>query len=62
MQRPWVAGADSLQSSIPNKAPVEAESDVGPAENLEHHSGSAAAPKPLTALLFLSGLVWKTIP
>lgn len=61
-----MAGADGLQSSIPNKVPVEANSDVGPAENLEHHSGSAGAPKEtrstLTALLFPSGLVWQTIP
>lgn len=45
MQRPQVAGADGLQSSTPHKVPVEASSDVDPAENLEHHSGSAGAPQ-----------------
>lgn len=57
MQRPQVAGADDLQSSIPYKAAVAAESDVGAAENLEHHCGPAGAPpltaQPLTARPFL---------
>lgn len=45
MQRPQVAGAHGLQSSIPNKVPVEANSGVGLAENLDHHSGCAGAPQ-----------------